>query len=131
MVVAVFLVAVAAAADARAPSEHVRAVLLAVNEEAVSAAPEPATASAELQHVPLEKSPRGETVVINAKVQDPSRLFAPLVFARRSGTARYEAFTMRDRGRGAFQARLPSSVLSEGSFEYFVEAQHEDGPASR
>ena len=135
MTVAVFLVAAAAAVDARASSEHLRSVLLAVNEEAASsdtateAAPPPA--AVKLEHIALEKTPRGETVVINAKVQDPSKLFTPLVFARKSGTARYEAFTMRDRGRGGFQARLPPSILSEGSFEYFVEAQHEDGPASR
>jgi len=38
-------------------------------------------------------------------VLDPSKLFAPLVFARRSGIARYEAFTMRDRGPGGRSRR--------------------------
>ncbi|TMA10722.1 MAG: PEGA domain-containing protein, partial [Deltaproteobacteria bacterium] len=80
----------------------------------------------------MEKSPRGEAVVIRARVQDPSRLFHPFVFARKSGNARYEAFTMRDRGtRRGFEARLPSSMLSEGSFEYFIEAQHDEGAPSR
>src|SRR5207237_7088398 len=105
----------------------------AVNQEATSAegAAEAARVG-KIAHTPLEKSPRGESVVIRARVQDPSRLFAPLVFARRSGNARYEAFTMRDRGtRRGFEARLPSSILSEGSFEYFIEAQHDEGAPSR
>src|SRR5436190_3933776 len=133
MMFAVLLVAAGAAVDARAPSDHVRAVLLAVNEEAdASAAAEtaPVPSASKLEHTPLERTPRNETVVIQAKVQDPSKLFAPLVFARKSGTSRYEAFTMRDRGR-TFQARLPPSILSEGGFEYFVEAQHEEGAATR
>src|SRR5437870_2156308 len=130
MIVAALLIAAAAAINARDSSEHVRAVLLAVNEEAGAAGAEPSGSSPKIEHAPLEKTPRNETVVIQAKVQDPSKLFAPLVFARKSGTSRYEAFTMRDHGR-AFQARLPSSILSEGSFEYFIEAQHEEGAASR
>src|SRR5205823_10530026 len=78
-----------------------------------------------------EKSPRGRVVTIKAKVSDPSRLFTPLVFARKTGTSRYEAFTMRDKGENVFNAFLPSSIMSEGSFEYFIEAQHEEGGATR
>ena len=130
---AVLMVAVAAAVDARASSEHVREVLLAVNEEAgASAAPQAAPGGdSKISHTPLEKTPRGENVSLQARIQDPSKLFAPLVFVRKTGTSRYEAFTMQDRGRGNFRARLPASILSEGSFEYFVEAQHEEGAASR
>src|SRR6266850_97791 len=130
---AVLMVAVAAAVDARASSEHVREVLLAVNEEAgASAAPQAAPGGdSKISHTPLEKTPRGENVSLQARIEDPSKLFAPLVFVRKTGTSRYEAFTMQDRGRGNFRARLPASILSEGSFEYFVEAQHEEGAASR
>src|SRR2546426_5782561 len=131
MIVAALLIAAAAAINARDSSEHVRAVLLAVNEEAGAAGAEPSGSSPKIEHAPLEKTPRNETVVIQAKVQDPSHLFAPLVFARKSGTSRYEAFTMRDKGKKGFKAFLPSSVMSEGSFEYFIEAQHEEGGATR
>ncbi|HEY4882767.1 MAG TPA: PEGA domain-containing protein [Myxococcales bacterium] len=136
MFVAFLVLAASASADPRASLERTRRILLAVNEEATSPA-EKAEARApagdsKIEHAPLLTTPRNETVVIQAKVLDTSRLFAPLVFARKSGIARYEAFTMRDRGPGrAFQARLPSSILSEGSFEYFIEAQHEQGPATR
>ena len=136
MTVALLLVAAAAAADVRPAAAWPRDAVLAVNEEAAGLHEEPAAAKAapgKIAHAPLERSPRGEAVVIRAKIDDPSRLFAPLVFARKSGSARYEAFTMRDRGaRRGFEARLPASMLSEGSFEYFIEAQHDaEGVASR
>src|SRR5260370_2319141 len=38
---------------------------------------------------------------------------------------------MRDRGKRGFRASLPPATLSEGSFEYFIEAQHEEGGATR
>ncbi|HWT85516.1 MAG TPA: PEGA domain-containing protein, partial [Myxococcales bacterium] len=136
MVIAFLLLAASASADPRASLERTRRILLAVNEEATSPAEKaearPPAGDSKIEHAPVLTTPRNETVVIQAKVLDPSKLFAPLVFARKSGIARYEAFTMRDRGPArAFQARLPSSVLSEGSFEYFIEAQHEQGPATR
>jgi tetratricopeptide (TPR) repeat protein len=137
MFLAILLLAASAAADARSSSERTRKILLAVNEEAGAAAAgadsQPQSgANAKIEHTPVEKNPRNEAILIQANVRDPSRLFAPLVFARKSGTARYEAFSMRDRGpRRGFQARLPPSMLSEGSFEYFIEAQHEQGTASR
>ena len=135
MVLAVFLIA-ASAARVGAPSDGKwrEKVLLAVNEEAAapqSKAEAPESRDAKIEHTPLEKSPRGKTIIIQARILDPSRLFAPLVFARKSGTTRYEAFTMSEKGRRGFRASLPSSMLSEGSFEYFIEAQHEEGGATR
>src|SRR2546430_6892099 len=87
MIVAVVLLAASAAADPRPPSDWRTDTLFAVDEEASSTA-EPSAAAGrvgKISHTPLEKSPRGEPVVIRARVQDPSRLFAPLVFARKSG----------------------------------------------
>ena len=129
------LLAASAAADPRPISDWRQRALLAVNEEAVGTnadTPPETGRNGKIAHAPVEKAARGATVVIKAQVQDPSRLFAPLVFARRSGNERYEAFTMRDRGpKRGFEARLPSSILSEGSFEYFIEAQHDEGGATR
>src|SRR2546426_11250831 len=99
MIVAALLIAAAAAINARDSSEHVRAVLLAVNEEAGAAGAEPSGSSPKIEHAPLEETPRNETVVIPAKVQDPSKLFAPLGVARKSCTPPYAAFTLRERGR--------------------------------
>ena len=106
-------------------------VLLAVNEEAQGRAPATEADAGKIDHAPLDRAPRGESVVLKAAVEDPSRLFAPLVFARKTGTVRYEAYTMRDKGRRGFVALLPASILSEGSFEYFIEAQHDQGGATR
>ncbi|HUJ28277.1 MAG TPA: PEGA domain-containing protein [Myxococcales bacterium] len=137
MYLAVLLIAAGAATahPARANDAWREQVLLAVNEEA--AAPQakadtvPEAEDSKIEHTPLEKTPRGLTVIIKAKIADPSHLFAPLVFARKQGTTRYEAFTMRDKGKRGFRAYLPSSILSEGAFEYFIEAQHEEGGATR
>ena len=133
MHLAVLLIAASAAAGN--DSAWVGRILLAVNEEA--AAPQakadtvPEAQDSKIEHTPLEKTPRGQGVYIKAKVADPSHLFTPLVFARRAGQSRYEAFTMKDKGKRGFRAYLPSSILSEGSFEYFIEAQHEEGGATR
>jgi tetratricopeptide (TPR) repeat protein len=135
MLLAFALLAASAAADPRPISDWRQHALLAVNEEAAGARadrPEESARNGKIAHAPVEKAARGETVVIRAKVQDPSRLFAPLVFARKSGNDRYEAFTMRDRGpKRGFEARLPASILSDGSFEYFIEAQNDEGGEMR
>ena len=138
MYLAVVMIA-ASAASAGPSAESVPAwvgkVLLAVNDEAAAptgkADTTPEAQDSKIEHAPLEKTPRGQGVFIKAKVGDPSHLFAPLVFARKSGQSRYEAFTMKDKGKRGFRAYLPPNILSEGSFEYFIEAQHEEGGATR
>jgi tetratricopeptide (TPR) repeat protein len=135
MYLAVLIAASAATAAPASKSAWVGRILLAVNDEA--AAPEakpdtvPEAQDSKIEHTPLEKTPRGLGVFIRAKVGDPSHLFTPLVFARKAGSSRYEAFTMKDKGRKGFRAYLPPNILSEGSFEYFIEAQHEEGGATR
>src|SRR4051812_29066094 len=137
MHLAVLMIAALAAAPVPGPEPlpgWVGKVLLAVNEEA-AAPPKtdavPEAQDSKIEHDPLEKTPRGQGVFIKAKVGDPSHLFAPLVFARKTGQSRYEAFTMKDKGKRGFRAYLPPNILSEGSFEYFIEAQHEEGGATR
>ncbi len=93
--------------------------------------PAPSAGEGKIDHKPLERTPRGAAIVIRAKVKDPSRLFAPLVFARPAGLERYGAYSMVDRGSRGFLARLPSSILDEGSFEYFIEARHDEGEPTR
>ena len=136
MHLAVLMIAAsAAAAGARADAPWVGRILLAVNQEAATppgkADTVPEAEDSKIEHKPLDRTPRGQGLFIKARVADPSHLFAPLVFARRAGGARYEAFTMKDKGKRGFKAYLPPSILSEGSFEYFIEAQHEEGGATR
>ncbi|TMA25455.1 MAG: PEGA domain-containing protein [Deltaproteobacteria bacterium] len=131
MSLAFVLIAAAAASPAAGEGGWRQQILFAVNEEAARpGAPESQQAS-KIEHTPIAKWPRGRAVVVEARIDDPSHLFAPLVFARRAGNNRYEAFTLRERGKRRFRAFLPASILSEGSFEYFIEAQHEQGGPTR
>ena len=93
--------------------------------------PAPSAGEGKIEHKPLERTPRGAAIVIRAQVKDPARLFAPLVFARPAGSQRYAAYSMVDRGSRGFLVRLPSSILNEGSFEYFIEARHDEGEPTR
>jgi hypothetical protein len=135
MYLAVLLIAASAtAADARTVPTWQERILLAVNDEAAAPAKAdaiPEQQDSKIEHAPVEKTPRGLGVWIKARIGDPSHLFAPLVFARKAGSSRYEAFTMKDKGKRGFRAYLPPVILSEGSFEYFIEAQHEEGGATR
>ena len=116
----------AAAAEASVPSE-----LLAQATPQPGVQPAPAAIEGKIDHKPLERTPRGAPIVIRAQVKDPARLFAPLVFARTAGSQRFGAYTMADRGNRGFVVRLPSAILEEGSFEYFIEARHDEGEATR
>src|SRR5713226_9621288 len=135
MYLAALIAASAATAAPAAEPGWVGRILLAVNNEAAAPDAKPDTVpeaqDSKIEHTPLEKTPRGQGVFIKAKVGDPSHLFSPLVFARKSGQSRYEAYTMKDKGKRGFRAYLPPNILSEGSFEYFIEAQHEEGGATR
>ena len=124
----IVLAALAAAAD---PSR----AALAQTDLPAGAEPglEPAAKATEgsIEHRPVERNARGTAIFIRAKVVNPSRLFAPLVFARPAGTQRFGAYSMLERGTRGFVARLPASLLDEGSFEYFIEARHDAGDATR
>ncbi|HWE23986.1 MAG TPA: PEGA domain-containing protein, partial [Myxococcales bacterium] len=125
----IVLAALAAVAD---PS---RAALAQSEELPAGAKPgvEPAAKATEgnIEHRPVERNIRGNPIVVRAKIPNPSTIFAPLVFARPAGTQRYGAYSMVDQGARGFVARLPASLLNEGSFEYFIEARHDEGDATR
>jgi PEGA domain len=122
--------AAAFAAAAEFSTQYGR-VLLAQAVAQPGVEPAPSAAQGKIEHKPLERIARGSAIIIRARVKDPSRLFAPLVFARPADSQRYAAYSMVDRGRRGFQARLPSAILEEGSFEYFLEARHDEGEPTR
>ena len=117
----------AATAEASARSEF----LLAQATPQPETQPAPAAGEGKIEHKPLDRSARGAPIFIRAQVKDPARLFAPLVFARPAGSQRYAAYTMVDRGSRGFAVRLPPAILDEGSFEYFIEARHDEGEPTR
>jgi PEGA domain len=84
-----------------------------------------------IDHTPLEKAARGLSVVIKARITNPSGLFAPQVYARPAGSKRYQGYSMSESKGGRFAAHLPANLLNDGSLEYFIEARNEDGSAAR
>ena len=84
-----------------------------------------------IDHKPLEKAARGLSVMIRARITNPSTLFAPQVYARPSGSKQFKGFSMVESKGGKFAARLPGSLLNEGALEYFIEARGDDGTAAR
>ncbi|HYV68228.1 MAG TPA: hypothetical protein VE964_18460, partial [Myxococcales bacterium] len=122
------IVLAAALAATAEPSIASKGTLLAQATAQPGAEPVVSALQGRIDHKPLEKIARGSAIVIRAKIKDPARLFAPLVFARPVGSERYAGYAMVDQGGRGFAARLPNSILNEGSFEYFIEARHDDGP---
>lgn len=80
-----------------------------------------------IAHAPLERAPRGTAVVIEATIADPEGIFQALVFARPAGQGRFSSYPMEERGDDRYSAELPGSILSKGSFEYFVQADDNAG----
>jgi tetratricopeptide (TPR) repeat protein len=125
------IVLAAALAATAGPSTASRGTLLAQAVVQPGAEPADSALQGSIDHKPLERIARGSAIIIRAKIKDPARLFAPLVFARPVGSERYAGYTMVDHGGRGFAARLPNSILDEGSFEYFIEARHDDGPPTQ
>src|SRR5215470_13372327 len=84
-------------------------------------------ADPKIGHAPLEHAARGANVEIAATIVDPTGVFEPLVFARPAGQKHFSSYPMEDRGEDRYVAELPGSILSKGSFEYFVEASDNEG----
>ena len=78
-------------------------------------------------HAPVERAARGSNIPIEATMTDPSGIFSPLVFARPAGSRPFASYPMEDRGDDHFVAELPGSILSKGSFDYFIEASDNAG----
>jgi tetratricopeptide (TPR) repeat protein len=127
------LVSILLAVAAASAEPSSRPALLAQAGAPSSAQPLPDSAigTGGIEHKPLERSARGQPVFVRARVKNASRLFTPLVFARPAGSETYHAYSMVERGQGTYQVRLPASILDEGSFEYFIEARHDEGGATR
>jgi hypothetical protein len=89
---------------------------------ALLAASAPDTEPPKIEHVPVERAPRGANISVEAAIRDPSGVFYPLVFVRVLGVRSYVSYPMEDRSGDRYVADLPASILSNGSFDYFVEA---------
>ena len=74
-----------------------------------------------MTHEPLAEAPRGRPVVIRARIEDESPVFAPALFLRPVGAPEYVAVRMTPTGEGVFEARIPASEV-QNDIEYFLEA---------
>ncbi len=81
----------------------------------------------DLEHTPLAKAIRGQAPSIRVVAKHSSDAFAPLVFARVTGTKRFFGYPMANRGHDNWVARLPTSLLSGQSFDYFIEIREAGG----
>ena len=83
-----------------------------------------------IEHTPVTRAPRGVRTVIEAIITDPSGVFAPQVFVR-APKGRFQGVPMEDRENNKYVAEVPAKMLSQGSFDYFIEAYDElgNGPA--
>lgn len=86
-----------------------------------------------ITHRAVEQAVEGQALIIRARIEDPSGVFAPSVYIRVEGMdASYVAIAMRavDGEPGVFEAVVPAARL-QGDLSYFVEAFDElgNGPA--
>lgn len=80
-----------------------------------------------LPYRPIVKAERGTPPRIEAQIKEASARFAPLIFARRAGSQRYSGYPMSQSRTGKWLGRLPASITSGKSFEYFIEVRTDAG----
>ena len=77
-------------------------------------------------YAPLARAARGSSPRIEATLSVEADHYFPLVFARITGKRRFAGYPMVEHGH-KWVARLPASVTSGKSFEYFVETRGHGG----
>lgn len=81
----------------------------------------------DVQHKPVERALRGDSVLIKLSAPGVSETFSPLVHARPGNKGRYLSYPLTSRGRNEWVARLPPSSTSQGQFSYFIEFRADGG----
>jgi hypothetical protein len=82
-----------------------------------------------ITHVRLERAPIGTALVVRAKIDDDSAIFAPSVSVRPVGKSGYDNLAMTLAG-DFYEATIPAEQVT-ADLEYFIEAfdEHGNGPA--
>lgn len=83
------------------------------------------TAAPVITHVRVTEAPPGKPILIRARIDDASEIFAPSVYVRAQGGAEFITISMQ-RVQDAYEATIPSEQVS-GPLEYFIEAFDEEG----
>jgi hypothetical protein len=78
-----------------------------------------------ITHTRITKAAVGLPIIIRAKIEDESEIFAPSVYVRAQGKQDYETLAMRRVGEG-YEATI-APEMTRGNLEYFIEAFDDQG----
>lgn len=78
-----------------------------------------------ITHVRIENVPLGKPVVVRARIEDESEVFAPSVYVRPVGAENYDNIPM-EKVEDGYQATIPAEQVTR-ALEYFIEAFDEQG----
>lgn len=76
-------------------------------------------------HVRVSKAPKSKALVIRARFEDESEIFAPSVYLRAKGGAEFEALPMK-RVENGYETTISAEKMG-ADLEYFIEAFDEQG----
>jgi hypothetical protein len=76
-------------------------------------------------HVRVSRAPKDKALVIRARFEDESEIFAPSIYLRAKGGAEFEALPMR-RVENGYEATISADKMA-ADLEYFIEAFDEQG----
>lgn len=107
-------------AAARAHAGRLGLLLLALGSIAAADSDPPV-----ITHVRIERAPVNAELVVRAKIDDASPIFAPSVYVRPVGDTEFVALEMVAEGDG-FVAKVPPERVGK-NLEYFIEAFDEQG----
>jgi len=82
-----------------------------------------------ITHARISSAPLGAAIVVRAKIDDASEIFAPSVLVRPKGAKEYDTLEMRRKG-DVFEATIAAEQVV-ANLEYFIEAfdEHGNGPS--
>lgn len=86
---------------------------------------EPDTKPPVITHVRVTKAPRGKSLMVRARFEDDSEIFAPSLYVREKGATDFETLPMRRVDNG-YEAAIPAEKMGK-DLEYFIEAFDEEG----
>lgn len=78
-----------------------------------------------ITHIRVQRAQSGQPIVIRARIEDESEIFAPSVSVRPEGRKDYDSIPMK-RGDDGWEAVIPAEQVT-GNVEYFIEAFDEQG----
>lgn len=104
----------------------VAALLAALASPAVAAD----TSPPRITHVPIERAPSGQALMVRCEIVDDSAIFAPSLLVRGKGTKEFDTLDLKKTTGNLYEAIIPAEQVT-GNLEYVIEAFDEigNGPA--